>query len=78
MTSASRNVRRSIGDGIGQLLSNQEPMFNAWFFSTVQLVFSGSDSEGLQYGTIKTQAKFFLKWKEDAAATAATRRTSTC
>lgn len=53
-------------------------MFNAWFFSTVQLVFAGSDSEGLHYGTIKTPAKFFLKWKEDAAATAATRRTSTC
>ncbi len=62
-----KSSRVSIGDGIGQLLSNQEPMFNAWFFSTVQLVFAGSDSEGLQYGTIKTPAKFFLKWKEDEA-----------
>jgi type I restriction enzyme R subunit len=57
--------RVSIGDGIRQLLSNQEPMFHPWFFSTVQLVFAGSDSEGLQYGTIGTQEKYFLKWKED-------------
>lgn len=62
-----KNSRVSIGDGIGQLLSNQLPVFNEWFFSTVQLVFAGSDSEGLQYGTIKTEAKFFLKWKEDEA-----------
>jgi type I restriction enzyme R subunit len=57
--------RVSIGDGIRQLLSNQEPIFHPWFFSTVQLVFAGSDSEGLQYGTIGTQEKYFLKWKED-------------
>jgi type I restriction enzyme R subunit len=57
--------RVSIGDGIRQLLSNQLPVFHAWFFSTVQLVFAGSDSEGLQYGTIGTQEKYFLKWKED-------------
>jgi type I restriction enzyme R subunit len=57
--------RVSIGDGIGQLLSNQQPMFHPWFFSTVQLVFAGSDSEGLKYGTIGTQEKYFLKWKED-------------
>jgi len=62
-----KNSRVSIGDGIGQLLSNQLPAFNAWFFSTVQLVFAGSDSEGLQYGTIGTPTKFFLKWKEDEA-----------
>ncbi|MGA9421402.1 MAG: type I restriction endonuclease, partial [Rhodanobacteraceae bacterium] len=62
-----KNSRVSIGDGIRQLLSNQLPMFNAWFFSTVQLVFAGNDSEGLQYGTIATPEKFFLKWKEDEA-----------
>lgn len=60
-----KNSRVSIGDGIRQLLSNQQPEFNEQFFSTVQIVFAGSDSEGLQYGTIKTQEKFFLKWKED-------------
>ena len=60
-----KNSRVSIGDGIRQLLSNQLPEFNAWFFSTVQIVFAGSDSEGLQYGTIGTPEKFFLTWKED-------------
>ncbi len=57
--------RVSIGDGIRQLLSNQQPEFNEWFFSTVQLVFAGNDTEGLQYGTILTPEKYFLKWKED-------------
>lgn len=60
-----KNSRVSIGDGIRQNLSNQQPEFNAWFFSTVQLVFAGNDSEGLQYGTIGTPEKFFLTWKED-------------
>ena len=55
----------SIGDGIRQNISNQLPEFNEWFFSTVQLVLAGNNSEGLQYGTIGTQEKYFLKWKED-------------
>jgi type I site-specific restriction-modification system R (restriction) subunit len=55
----------SIGDGIRQLISNQAPEFNAWFFSTVQIVFAGNDTEGLRYGTIGTPEKMFLSWKED-------------
>ena len=55
----------SIGEGIRQNLSNQQPEFNEWFFSTVQFIFAGNDSEGLQYGSIKTEEKYFLKWKED-------------
>ena len=55
----------SIGDGIRQNLSNQQPEFNAGFFSTVQFVFAGNDSEGLQYGTVETPEKFFMTWKED-------------
>ncbi len=62
-----KNSRVSIGDGIRQLLSNQQPEFNEWFFSTVQIVFAGNDSEGLRYGTIGTPEKYFLKWKEDEA-----------
>jgi len=54
-----------IGEGIRQLRSNQQPQFNEWFFSTVQLVFAGNDAEGLQYGTVGTEEKYFLKWKED-------------
>ncbi|MFZ2269462.1 MAG: HsdR family type I site-specific deoxyribonuclease [Azonexus sp.] len=62
-----KNSRSDIGLGIRQNLSNQLPEFNAWFFSTVQLVLAGNDSEGLRYGTIKTEEKCFLKWKEDEA-----------
>jgi type I restriction enzyme, R subunit len=57
----------SIGEGIRQNLSNQQPEFNEWFFSTVQLAFAGNNSEGLQYGAIGTPEKYFLKWKEDEA-----------
>ncbi|WMJ07715.1 type I restriction endonuclease subunit R [Nitrosomonas sp. sh817] len=62
-----KNSRVSIGDGIRQNLVNQQPEFIGAFFSTIQFVFAGNDSEGLQYGTIGTQEKFFLKWKEDEA-----------
>ena len=62
-----KNSRVSIGDGIRQNLSNQLPEFNEWFFSTVQLLFAGNDSEGLKYGAIGTPEKYHLKWKEDEA-----------
>ncbi|MBI3348272.1 MAG: HsdR family type I site-specific deoxyribonuclease [Burkholderiales bacterium] len=62
-----KNSRVSIGDGIRQSLSNQRPEFNDWFFSTVQLVMAGNDSEGLRYGTVGTPEKYFLTWKEDEA-----------
>jgi type I restriction enzyme, R subunit len=55
----------TIGDGIRQLLSNQLPEFNQWFFSTVQFVFAGNNTEGLKYGTIGTEEKYFLRWKEE-------------
>jgi type I restriction enzyme R subunit len=54
-----------IGEGIRQSLSNQTKAFHEWFFSTVQFVFAGNDSEGLKYGTIGTEEKMFLRWKED-------------
>jgi len=60
-----KNSRVSIGDGIRQSLVNQRPEFIGSFFTTVQFVFAGNDSEGLQYGTIGTPEKFFLTWKED-------------
>lgn len=60
-----KNSYTSIGKGIRQLLSNQQPEFNEWFFSTVQFVFAGNDSEGLRYGTTLTPETFFLTWKED-------------
>jgi len=57
----------SIGDGIRQSIVNQQKEFIQSFFSTVQFVFAGNDTEGLRYGTIGTPEKFFLKWKEDEA-----------
>jgi len=60
-----KNSRVSIGDGIRQSIVNQRPEFIGSFFSTVQFIFAGNDSEGLQYGTIGTPEKYFLKWKED-------------
>ena len=60
-----KNSRVSIGDGIRQSLSNQKPEFNEWFFSTIQFIFAGNDTEGLRYGTIGTPEKYFLSWKED-------------
>ena len=60
-----KNSYVSVGDGIRQLLSNQQDRFHRWFFTTVQIVFAGNDSEGLRYGTIGTPEKYFLKWKED-------------
>ena len=52
-----------IADGIRQLETNQEEIFNKGFFSTVQLVFAGNDSQGLRYGTVTTEAKFFVEWR---------------
>lgn len=54
----------SIGDGIRQSITNQQKEFIQPFFSTIQFVFAGNDTEGLRYGTIGTGEKYFLKWKE--------------
>ena len=51
--------------GVRQLITNQEESFNKGFFSTVQFVFAGSDSQGLYYGTVGTPEKFFVKWKNE-------------
>lgn len=56
-----------IGEGIRQAISNQDKMFHEWFYSTVQFVMAGNDSEGLRYATIGTPEKFWLNWKEDEA-----------
>ena len=52
-----------VANGIRQLITNQEAIFNQGFFSTVQLVLAGSDSQGLRYGTTGTPEKFFMAWK---------------
>lgn len=55
----------SIGDGIRQNIVNQQKEFIQSFFSTIQFIFAGNDTEGLKYGTILTPEKYYLKWKED-------------
>lgn len=55
----------SIGDGVRQNIENQKKEVIGSFFSTIQFVFAGSDSEGLKYGTVGTGEKYFLEWKED-------------
>ena len=53
-----------VADGVRQLITNQEEIFNKGFFSTVQLVFAGNDSQGLRYGTTGTPEGIFVAWKE--------------
>jgi type I restriction enzyme R subunit len=55
-----------ISDGVRQLITNQEEIFNKPFFSPVQLVLAGSDSQGLRYGTTGTPEQFFVEWKDEA------------
>ena len=55
-----------LADGVRQLITNQEEIFNKGFFSTVQLVLAGSDSQGLRYGTTGTPEQFFVEWKDEA------------
>ena len=54
-----------VGDGVRQLITNQEEIFNQDFFATVQLLFAGSDSQGLRYGTVTTKEEFFVEWKAE-------------
>jgi type I restriction enzyme R subunit len=56
----------SMTEGIRQNLDNQKKVFIEHFFSTVQWIMSGNDTEGLRYGTIQTPEKYYLTWKEQS------------
>lgn len=58
----------SINEGIRQNLDNQSPKFIERFFTTVQFIVAGNDTEGLKYATTKTPAKYYLPWIEDEKA----------
>jgi type I restriction enzyme R subunit len=60
-----------LADGVRQLITNQEEIFNKGFFSSVQLVLAGSDSQGLRYGTTGTPEQFFVEWKDENLKAAA-------
>lgn len=53
----------SVAEGIRQNLDNQKKIFIERFFSTMQFVMAGNDTEGLRYGTIQTPEKYYLTWK---------------
>lgn len=59
-----KNSRKGLTEGIRQNLDNQSDNFIPKFFTTIQLVLAGNDTQGLRYGTIKTSEKYYLKWKE--------------
>jgi len=55
----------SVAEGIRQNLDNQKQKFIRNFFTTMQLVMAGNESEGLRYGTIETSEKYYLSWREE-------------
>src|SRR5712691_6716206 len=57
----------SVSEGIRQNLDNQEKIFIQPFFTTIQLIMAGNDTEGLRYGVIETPEKYYLTWKEESA-----------
>ena len=57
----------SVAEGIRQNLANQKKHFIRPFFTTVQLVMAGNDTQGLRYGVVGTPEKYWLRWKETAA-----------
>ena len=59
-----KSSRVSLTEGIRQNLDNQKEMFIRKFFTTVQLLMAGNESEGLSYGVIETPEKYWLRWKE--------------
>ena len=60
-----------IGEGIRQLISNQQKQFNQTFFNTIQLLIAASDTQGIKYGTTDTAEKLFMPWKTEVATTTA-------
>lgn len=60
-----KRASKGVDQGIRQNLDNQKIEFIRPFFTTLQLVMAGNDSEGLRYGTIETKAKYYLTWKEE-------------
>ncbi|HSK29630.1 MAG TPA: HsdR family type I site-specific deoxyribonuclease, partial [Candidatus Limnocylindria bacterium] len=57
----------SVAESIRQNLDNQKKVFIEHFFSTMQFVMAGNDTEGLRYAAIQTPEKYYLTWKEDSA-----------
>lgn len=56
----------AVAEGIRQNLDNQKKEFIQPFFSTLQWVMAGNDTEGLRYGTVGTGEKYYLTWVENS------------
>ena len=52
----------SVAEGIRQNLDSQKKEFIQPFFSTLQWLMAGNDSEGLRYATIETPEKYWLQY----------------
>jgi type I restriction enzyme R subunit len=57
----------SIEKGILQHLDNQNEDFIESFFSTVQMLIAGNDTQGVKYGTVGTERNGYYYWNEDDA-----------
>ena len=55
----------SVSEGIRQNIGNQRPEWIQEFFTTVQFLFAGNDTEGLRYGTIETPEEYYLEWNKN-------------
>ena len=55
----------SIEEGILQHLDNQHEDFIESFFSTVQMLIAGNDTQGVKYGTVGTERNGYYYWNED-------------
>ena len=62
----------SVAEGIRQNLANQNEHFIRPFFTTVQLLMAGTETEGLRYGVIGTPEKHWLRWTEAGSAQSCT------
>lgn len=54
----------SVADAIRQNRRNQKNGEICQFFTTVQLLMAGNESEGIKYGVTKTPEEYWLTWKE--------------
>ena len=57
----------SIEEGILQHIDNQHEDFIESFFSTVQMLIAGNDTQGVKYGTVGTERNGYYYWNEDDA-----------
>ena len=64
-----KNSAVSASEGIRQILTNQKTENISRFFSTVQLLLAGNESQGIFYGTTRTPEKYYLQWRENKNAT---------